>query len=68
MMKDWFKKLLGRSTATKRNKVYIDMRYEVHSYKSNEIFYAAKPKPKPKPNPITSDDLDTEIIEQKPTT
>ncbi|AZG35585.1 MULTISPECIES: hypothetical protein [Shewanella] len=62
MMKDWFKKLLGRSTATKRNKVYIDMRYEVHSYKSNEIFYAAKP------NPITSDDLDTEIIEQKPTT
>jgi hypothetical protein len=66
MMKDWIKKLLGRSTATKRNKVYIDMRYEVHSYKSNEIFYAAKPKPKP--NPITRDDLDTEIIEQKPTT
>jgi hypothetical protein len=62
MMKDWIKKLLGRSTATKRNKVYIDMRYEVHSYKSNEIFYTAKS------DPITRDDLDTEIIEQKPTT
>jgi hypothetical protein len=62
MMKDWIKKLLGRSTATKRNKVYIDMRYEVHSYKSNEIFYATKS------DPITRDDLDTEIIEQKPTT
>jgi hypothetical protein len=61
MMKDWIKKLLGRSTAAKRNKVYIDMRYEVHSYKSNEIFYAAKS------DPITRDDLDTEIIEQKPT-
>ncbi|MCT8985880.1 hypothetical protein [Shewanella phaeophyticola] len=36
MMKDWLKKLLGRPIATKRNKVQIDMRYEVHSFKSDD--------------------------------
>jgi hypothetical protein len=61
MMKNWIRKLLGRPTVPKRNRVYIDMRYEVHSYKSNQIFYAAKP------DPITHDGLDTEIRKQKPT-
>ena len=36
MMKDWLKKIFGRPTATKTNKVQIDMRYEVHSFKSDE--------------------------------
>lgn len=36
MMKNWLKKILGRPTATKRNKVQIDMRYEVHSFKSDD--------------------------------
>lgn len=36
MMKDWLKKIFGRQPATKTNKVQIDMRYEVHTFKSNE--------------------------------
>ncbi|MGB6138401.1 MAG: hypothetical protein WBG74_17655 [Shewanella sp.] len=36
MMKDWLKKIFGRPSTTKRNKVQIDMRYEIHSFKSDE--------------------------------
>ncbi|AZG74012.1 hypothetical protein [Shewanella livingstonensis] len=60
-MKDWVKKLLGRPTALKRHKVHIDMRYEEHSYKSNQTFDAAKP------NSIDLDDIDTETLDQKST-
>ncbi|MGP1722375.1 hypothetical protein [Shewanella frigidimarina] len=61
MMKDWIKKLLGRPAAAKRNKVHIDMRYEEHSYKSEETFDSAKS------DTLELDDSDTESIEQKPT-
>ncbi|PIP99154.1 MAG: hypothetical protein COW76_17325 [Shewanella sp. CG18_big_fil_WC_8_21_14_2_50_42_11] len=61
MMKSLIKKLLGRSTVPKRNKVHIDMRYEEHSYKSNQPFNDAKP------NSIDIDDIATEVIKQKPT-
>tara|TARA_R110002033_G_scaffold44466_5_gene87174 strand:+ start:1538 stop:1729 length:192 start_codon:yes stop_codon:yes gene_type:complete len=60
MMKSLIKKLLGRPTVPKRNKVHIDMRYEEHSYKSNQPFNDAKP------NSIDIDDIATEVIKQKP--
>ncbi|RPA58413.1 hypothetical protein EGC86_18930 [Shewanella frigidimarina] len=59
MMKDWIKKLLGKPAAPKRNKVHIDMRYEEHSYKSDQTFDSAKS------DTIELDDIDTESIEQK---
>ncbi|GGP81842.1 hypothetical protein [Shewanella ulleungensis] len=36
MMKNWLKKIFGRPIAAKTNKVQIDMRYEVHSFKSDK--------------------------------
>ncbi|WP_394129813.1 hypothetical protein [Shewanella maritima] len=37
MMKNWFNKLLGKDAAPKRKKVQINLNYEAHSFKLQDL-------------------------------
>ncbi|WP_445776589.1 hypothetical protein [Shewanella sp.] len=54
MMKDWLKKLFCKTTAVKTNKVQIDMRYEVHSFKSGDTTTQTPSAVEPTANPSLS--------------
>ncbi|MGI2170757.1 hypothetical protein ACROAE_11285 [Shewanella sp. MF05960] len=61
MMKDWLKKIFGRPIAAKTNKVQIDMRYEVHSFKSD------KTTAQPTTATLEHNSLNSPTSPQKPT-